>query len=63
MNQVAGAGRADITLTGGDLPFEKVSAVECWGSDFFQVYYEDSVGYASKEGDVSACAYASLVSL
>ena len=57
-----GAGRADITLTGGDLPFEKVSAVECWGSDFFQVYYEDSVGYASKEGDVSACAYASPVS-
>ena len=34
----------------------------CWGSDFVQVYYEDSVGYASKEGDVSACAYASPVS-
>lgn len=57
----SGAGRADITLTGGDLPasIEKVSAVECWGSDFFRVYYEDSVGYEEKEGEASACAYAS----
>lgn len=57
-----GAGRADITLTGGDLPVEQVSAVECWGADFFQVYYEDSVGYAPKAGDVSACAYAAPLS-
>jgi hypothetical protein len=54
-----GAGRADITIAGGDLPaeIEMVEAVECWGTDFTRVYYEDSVNFAETEGDGSACAY------
>jgi hypothetical protein len=56
-----GAGRADITLTGGDVPADpgKVTAVECWGSDFYRVYYSDSINYESTEGDASACAFSS----
>lgn len=56
-----GAGRADITLTGGDVPADpgKVTAVECWGSDFYRVYYSDSINYESTEGDASLCAYSS----
>ncbi|MBK7582866.1 MAG: hypothetical protein IPI67_22060 [Myxococcales bacterium] len=56
-----GAGRADITLSGGDVPTDPgtVKAVECWGSDFYRVYYEDSVNYQSKEGEASLCAFAS----
>jgi hypothetical protein len=54
-----GAGRADITIAGGDLPetIELVEAVECWGSDFTRVYYSDSVNFAQAEGDATACAY------
>lgn len=54
-----GAGRSDITLSGGDIPAEpgKVTAVECWDTDFYRVYYSDSINWESTEGDVAACAY------
>jgi hypothetical protein len=54
-----GEGRADITLSGGDIPAVPgvVTAVECWGSDFFRVYYSDSINWETTEGDPSACAY------
>lgn len=54
-----GAGRADITIAGGDLPatIDLVEAVECWGTDFTRVYYTDSVDFAQTEGDATACAY------
>ena len=54
-----GAGRADITITGGDVPASMgiVTAVECWGTDFYRVYYNDSVSYEPSEGDASACAF------
>jgi len=54
-----GAGRADIVIAGGDLPatIELVEAVECWGTDFTRVYYDDSVDFAPTEGDATACAY------
>ena len=60
--QADGAGRADITIAGGDLPatMEMVEAVECWGTDFTRVYYDDSVDFAPTEGDASACAYDAL---
>ncbi len=40
-----GAGRAEIDFSGGDLPssIAMVDAVECWGTDFMQSYYSDSV--------------------
>lgn len=54
----SGAGRADITITGGDIPTSSssVSAVECWGADFSRTYYADSVAWEPSEGEASACA-------
>jgi hypothetical protein len=55
----SGAGRADITISGGDLPAStpEVDAEECWGTDFTQSYYDDSVGFAPMAGVASACVY------
>jgi hypothetical protein len=54
-----GAGRADIGITGGDIPADPgvVTAVECWGADFARSYYSDSIGFQPTEGDPSACVY------
>lgn len=54
-----GAGRADIDFAGGDLPstIPMVDAVECWGTDFQQSYYSDSVGFSPTVGVESACVY------
>jgi hypothetical protein len=54
-----GAGRADISIDGGDVPSSMgtVKAVECWGSDFYRVYYQDSVDYEATEGDATMCAF------
>jgi hypothetical protein len=60
-----GAGRADIALSGGDVPTEypSITAVECWDSDFYRVYYNDSVNYESTEGDAAACVYSEPIDL
>jgi len=57
--QQDGAGRADITLSGGEIPAEivEVSAVECWGADFYRTYYADSVDFAPVEGEAEACVF------
>lgn len=54
-----GAGRADIEISGGDVPaeYDPVQAVECWGADFYRVYYSDSVSWAPAEGQASQCAF------
>jgi len=54
-----GAGRADIVISGGDIPATPgaVSAVECWGADFVRNYYIDSIGFEPSEGEASACVY------
>ncbi|HEV8548642.1 MAG TPA: hypothetical protein VGQ57_06430 [Polyangiaceae bacterium] len=55
-----GAGRADVGISGGDLPaqgLESVTAVECWGTDFSRVYYADSAGIEPTVGDPSECVY------
>jgi hypothetical protein len=59
-----GAGRADISLSGGDVPqtYGTISATECWDSTFARVYYGDSVEYAPTEGDAAACAYSEPLS-
>jgi hypothetical protein len=56
-----GAGRADIDFAGGDLPSTTplVVAVECWGSDFQQSYYADSVDFSPTVGVESVCVYPS----
>jgi len=60
--QLDGAGRADITITGGDLPsaLPAVNATECWGQDFSRAYYVDSADLAPSEGEASACAFDAL---
>jgi hypothetical protein len=57
--RATGAGRADIELSGGDLPedADPVTAVECWGADFGRVYYADSVDFAPSAGSEAECAY------
>jgi hypothetical protein len=55
-----GAGRADIGISGGDLPaagVDAVSAVDCWGVDFSEVYYSDSAGIKPTTGNVAECVY------
>lgn len=61
-----GAGRADVQISGGDVPAqlsaagaesEAVSAVECWGADFVRSYYDDSIGFEPTAGDAAACAF------
>jgi hypothetical protein len=54
-----GEGRADITLSGGDVPatMSSVTAVECWDTDFFRVHYSDSVDWAPAEGEPDLCAF------
>ena len=61
--QQDGAGRADIALSGGEVPADigEVSAVECWGADFYRTYYADSVDYAPIEGEAGACVFADPV--
>ncbi|HWA75124.1 MAG TPA: hypothetical protein VG937_22455 [Polyangiaceae bacterium] len=57
--KVDGAGRADITVAGGDLPatIPMVSATECWGEDFSRVFYSDSVGFEANVGAATSCVY------
>lgn len=57
--QANGAGRADITISGGDLGAgNSVTASECWSESFLRVYYSDSNEWAPTEGDASDCAFA-----
>jgi hypothetical protein len=54
-----GAGRADISISGGDIPADPgmLTAVECWGADFMRSYYSDSLELEPTEGEPSACVY------
>lgn len=54
-----GAGRADITISGGDIPADPgvVTAVECWGADFARSFYTDTVSFEEAVGEASACVY------
>jgi hypothetical protein len=55
-----GAGRADISVAGGDLPLTVplVSATECWSTDFSRAYYADSATLEPTFGDITSCVYA-----
>jgi hypothetical protein len=55
--KATGAGRGDISVTGGDIGLTTVSATECWSSSFLRVYYTDSVGWMPTEGAVASCAF------
>lgn len=59
-----GAGRADVSISGGDVPqtIGIVTAVECWDQSFTQAYYSDSMEWAPSSGDPSQCAYSEPMS-
>ena len=50
----------DLEALLSDVPADvsPVTAVECWGSDFYRSYYSDSIDYAPTEGSADACAFA-----
>lgn len=52
-----GAGRADATISGGDLAELTVAATECWDETFGRVFYGDSEEWEPTEGDESACVF------
>jgi hypothetical protein len=53
----SGAGRADVTVEGGDLPASigSITMSECWAESFKEVYYTDSANLAPTSGDEAAC--------
>lgn len=51
-----GAGRADVQLSGGELPVT-VDASECWSSAFTRSFYKDNVNFEQASGDDSVCAF------
>lgn len=53
----SGAGRADVTVSGGDLadPPGTVTITECWSPSFERSYYTDSAGLAMTEGNITLC--------
>ena len=53
---VTGAGRADVSITGGDLGATEVSATECWDTSFRRVFYADSNEWQPAEGSEADCA-------
>ncbi len=53
---VTGAGRATMTISGGDLIDIEVAATECWDTNFRRVYYGDTYEWAPTEGSEDDCA-------
>jgi hypothetical protein len=53
-----GAGRADVTISGGDVPANiTVHASECWSSSFQRTYYTDNIGAEPTDGTETSCAF------
>ncbi len=52
---VTGAGRAQISVSGGSLGDLEVSATECWDTSFRRVFYADDQQWAEPEGTEDAC--------
>lgn len=53
-----GAGRADVTIAGGDVPSNTIVHVsECWSTSFQRTFYTDNVGIEPVYGEQSACAF------
>src|SRR5262249_15118274 len=51
-----GAGRADVRISGGNVPSTTtVLASECWSDAFARTYYTDNVSYRPTTGDASSC--------
>jgi hypothetical protein len=59
----SGAGRADTTVAGGDVPVSiaSVHATECWDTSFARVYYTDTASTQPTTGSPSACAFSQVI--
>jgi len=55
--QRGGAGRADVSVSGGDMGSATVTATECWNQLFRRTYYSDSVAWSPTEGSASSCVF------
>ncbi len=55
--QDSGAGRCDVDYSGGDLAIT-VTASECWGENFLETYYQDSLGLTATQGEEGSCVFA-----
>jgi hypothetical protein len=53
-----GAGRADLSLTGGDLGTSTATGSQCWSEMFRSVYEQFSFDATLTAGDPAACAFA-----
>ena len=51
-----GAGRADVQITGGNMP-TRVLASECWDTAFARSYYTDNVNYRPTTGNANTCVF------
>lgn len=52
----SGAGRADVTGSGGDLSAE-VRFTECWDTDLNRTHYTDTLGLFPAEGEAKSCTF------
>ena len=55
--RATGTGRADITITGGDLGALTATASECWSTSFLRTYAVATVAWMASEGDAASCAF------
>ena len=55
--QADGAGRADSTVTEGDLGETQAHVSECWDDLFLTVYHADDAGWEPVIGDEADCAF------
>jgi hypothetical protein len=59
--QADGAGRADVTATGGDLGTSSASFSQCWNTQFRTVYEDFTVlSGGAAAGDEGLCAFATM---
>jgi hypothetical protein len=52
-----GAGRTDVSITGGDLSTSVVTSEECWDTTFKRTYFTVSAEWEPTEGNPAACAF------
>jgi hypothetical protein len=52
-----GAGRADATVSKGDLVDDSVSVTQCWDGALETVFYFDSVGSHPNQGEAVSCVF------
>jgi hypothetical protein len=55
--KATGAGRTDLSISGGDLGAATVTAEECWNTSYQRTYFEISAGWVPTEGSPASCGF------